>query len=80
MDLIGATEELEIFDSETLQQYIEYKWLTYGQAHFIFGCCMHCLYVLMLIVYINLTYLYDEASVPHTEYTLVLSLALFYPW
>lgn len=41
---------------------------------------MHCLYVLMLIIYINLTYLHDVPDVPHTEYTLVLSLAILYPW
>jgi hypothetical protein len=41
---------------------------------------MHFLYVLMMIVYINLTYLYDEPGVPHTKYTLLLSLAIIYPW
>jgi len=80
MDLLGATEELEIFDSETLQQYIEFKWLKYGRAHFIFGSCMHCLYVLMLMIYINATYLHDAPGVPHTQYTLILSLAIIYPW
>ena len=79
MHILGLSEERELFDSKTLIQYIEYKWDVYGKRHYLIGCAAHILYVLIYIVFINVTYLYDHELVPHNEVTCVLLLFLLYP-
>ena len=57
MHLCQDTEELEIFDTPSLQQVIQYKWDTYGRQHHVLGCAMHMLYTLILIIYVKNAYL-----------------------
>ena len=60
MHLCQDTEELEIFDTPSLQQVIQYKWDTYGRQHHVLGCAMHMLYTLILIIYVKNAYLVEN--------------------
>ena len=51
MSLAGESEQLSIFDTESLNQVIQFKWINYGKSHHVFGCIMHFLYTLLLVVY-----------------------------
>jgi len=81
MGLINETEELEIFESGTIQQLIEFKWDQYARKHHIFGCVMHLFYILMLIVYIDIVYINysqdKEAQV--MMWTVLLLFGILYP-
>jgi hypothetical protein len=78
MRLLKDTEELEMFDTEVIQEIIEYKWMTYGRSHHMMGLAMHFVYTFTLTLYVNEVYL-----VPDNEYTgmytVMLGLGLLYP-
>lgn len=57
MNLFADTEELEMFDTDTIQNIIEYKWTMYGRQHHFLGMAMHMFYTMMLTVYVNEAYL-----------------------
>ena len=80
LDLIGNSQELDIFTAKSLQAYIKFKWHEYGQSHHIFGGIMHCIYVVMLIIYINLIYLHEHEENMHALYTILLGITIVYPW
>ena len=52
MDIIKDLEELEIFDAESVQTMIEYKWKTYGIMHHYLGVIMHIFYILTVLAYV----------------------------
>ena len=53
MQLCGETEELEIFETDAMQQVIQFKWDKYGRNHHLLGCVMHLFYTFILIVYVK---------------------------
>jgi hypothetical protein len=60
MALAAETEEMTIFNTESLAILVRYKWEQYGQRHHIFGSVMHLFYVICIIVYVNEIYLNGE--------------------
>jgi hypothetical protein len=60
MGLCGDTEELEIFETDALQQVIQFKWDKYGRNHHLLGCLMHMFYTLILIIYVKNSYLVEN--------------------
>ena len=67
-----------MFDTEVIQEIIQYKWITYGRSHHMMGLAMHFVYTFTLTLYVNEVYL-----VPDNEqqgiYTIMLGLGLLYP-
>lgn len=61
MRLFADTDELEMFDTDTIQNIIEYKWTMYGRKHHFLGMAMHMFYTLMLNVYVMEAYLQETA-------------------
>ena len=53
MSLCADSEEIEMFQAASLQQLIEFKWVSYGRFHHFFGCMMHLLYTAVFIVYVS---------------------------
>jgi hypothetical protein len=53
MSLCGETEELPIFETDAMQQVIQFKWDKYGRNHHLLGCVMHLFYTFILIVYVK---------------------------
>ena len=60
MSLCGDTEELEIFETMSVMQVIQFKWDKYGRNHHLMGCLMHIFYTLILIIYVNTSYLEES--------------------
>ena len=80
LQLFAASEELEIFASETVQQMIDYKWNRYAVNHHYFGLGMHCYYILMLALYTYFIYMLPYTEAAHTGLTIALATGIIYPW
>lgn len=67
-----------MFDTETLQQYLEFKWIMYAKRPHIMTFISMTLYSLILILYVNFVYMI-EASPAVAPLELILLIALIYP-
>lgn len=45
-------EELEIFQTEVIQDFIEYKWINYAKRQYLKGFIMHTGYVISFLAYL----------------------------
>ena len=77
MNLGGETDELEIFETESLQQVIQFKWDTYGRKHHLFGCMMHMFYTFILITYVKNAYLIENEN--QMIYAILIAVGILYP-
>lgn len=80
MGLCTESEELDIFETETIKKLIEFKWETYARRHHVIGCCMHFFYLLTLIIYINVVYVLNVGDDQDKHlYSYLLGLGIIYP-
>lgn len=77
MQLCGETEELEIFETEALQQVIQFKWDTYGRNHHLLGCIMHLFYTFILILYVKQSYIVESED--QIIYAILIAIGIVYP-
>ena len=81
MALAAETEEMTIFNTESFNILIQYKWEQYGQKHHVFGSVMHFIYVIIIIIYVNNIYLYElKDPKQHYYFSMLLLAGIFYPW
>jgi hypothetical protein len=78
MSLCGETDELEIFNTESLQQVIKFKWDKYGRNHHLFGCIMHHFYTIIMIIYVKNSYLIENEN--QVIYAIMIAIGVLYPW
>jgi len=57
LDVCANSEELNIFETESLKDLIEFKWNQYGYSFHLGGFLIHAVYVIMLFVYTNYVYI-----------------------
>jgi hypothetical protein len=62
MGLLNETEELVIYETQTIQELIQFKWDKYARRHHIFGCMMHLFYIFTLVLYINIVYIHNSGT------------------
>lgn len=62
MGIIAESDEITIFDSQNIMDIIDFKWNTFGKSHHKFGFIMHMVYVLLIMLYVNFTYCYDDVD------------------
>lgn len=86
MDQCAATEERDIFESQSLKDIIDFKWNEYGMNLHRIGCIMHISQIVVLIFYVDFVYIrnqlpIDPATGEYKENTLALVLlaGLIYP-
>ena len=60
MAIVSETEELDIFRTDIIKDYIDFKWNCIGVAHHTRGFLTHVAFIIFLIFYTN--YVYIEAS------------------
>jgi len=56
MALCADSDELEIFESETLRDLIQFKWDGYAWGFHFFGCMIHIAYIGCLCKYCDFVY------------------------
>jgi hypothetical protein len=81
MGLLSEQEgELEIFETVSIEQLIQFKWEMYARRHHLLGCIMHLVYVQCLINYTNLVYILNEGSKEdQVLYAYLLAGGILYP-
>jgi hypothetical protein len=57
VQIISESEEFNIFKTESLKNFIEYKWGQIGRNHHLYGVVNHCFYLLALGWYTNKCYI-----------------------
>jgi len=58
MEICGDTEELELFESKTLIDYLEFKWSSYSSKIHKVGLTSHIIYLITFSLYVNECYVY----------------------
>lgn len=61
MDAVSNSDELKIFETDLIKDMVDYKWDTFARKQHLIGGAIHVIYVLVLIFYINKTFLSLEA-------------------
>lgn len=81
LSLCVESEELAMFESETLQELIDFKWNATGYALHLFGFCIHCCYISILALYTKEVYIDGKGNDSGEENTLSLALlaGILYP-
>ena len=69
MDACGNTDELEIFETRTLRDLLDFKWDTYASTIHYIMFSFHCIYMVIFSIFINEMYVYRTGSLQ----TLVLA-------
>jgi len=57
MKLCFESDEIEVFDQESIQSLIFYKWNAFAKSIHIRGFLAHMFYVTILIIYVNSVYI-----------------------
>lgn len=60
-DDLANTEEIDMFDSHTINDFIDFKWNEVGQSHHMFGFFIHVLYLVGLIMYTKHIYIENQS-------------------
>ena len=82
MLLAAESDEIEIFTTDSLNNLIEFKWVSYGKRHHFVGCLMHFLYTFVFILYVSQACLNeDKDENKHTQkvYAILLLVGIAYP-
>lgn len=79
MALAADSEEIEIFQTASLINLINFKWLSYGKRHHMVGCMMHLFYTFVFIVYVFQVQLYEQDEKYHKYYAGLLLVGITYP-
>lgn len=57
MNAVANSDELPIFKTDLIMDMIDYKWETFAKRQHLIGLFIHVIYVIVLILYINRTFL-----------------------
>lgn len=55
--LCAESDEIDMFESESLQDLIAFKWDSFGWSFHFFGCVIHLLYIIILFLYTDFVYI-----------------------
>jgi hypothetical protein len=62
MEAIAGSEELSIFKTDLVMDLVDFKWQRFAFKQHVFGALVHVIYVVVLIYYINYTFLVSKAT------------------
>ena len=79
IDLCIDNDELEKYDTETMQELIQYKWNVYGRKHHLMGCIMHLFNTAVIIAYVCLSYLREPEEDEGNIIPILLAIGVAYP-
>lgn len=80
MGLLKDSDELEMFDSKSIIELIEFKWTAYCFEHHAIGCILHMFYLAILIIYVNIIYIKNTGTDSEKAiYVILLAIGIAYP-
>lgn len=59
MSKIQASDDLDMYNAESMTELIDFKWNSYAYNWHLVGCCFHFFYLLILNIYIYRIYIKD---------------------
>jgi hypothetical protein len=81
MLLLKKSDELEVLNTSSVRDLIDYKWKAYGRSHHLSGCLFHLFYILVLVIYINIVYIKNSGTDEEKlVYTYCLAAGCLYPF
>jgi len=57
MEIMSESEEYDIFNTEAIKDFIDFKWAKIGRNHHTTGGIVHLIYILYLAFYVNHVYI-----------------------
>ena len=84
------SNELSMFESETLKDLIEFKWNAFAWNWHLFGCVIHLAYIVILFLYTDLIYIQGTGASTKEDtkegedkemnsYSIILLVGVIYP-
>jgi hypothetical protein len=62
MGLLTKTDEFDIFETEAIQNLVEFKWQNYGRKLHYIGYIFHSIYMLTIMMYNYLVYVNNKGD------------------
>ena len=78
MNLCFESDEIEIFDQESIHALIEYKWNFFAKSIHIRGFLAHVFYIMILMLYVYEVYIINDIENQQT-FSILLIFAVIYP-
>jgi hypothetical protein len=78
MNLAVNSGELDIFETQTFEELINFKWTKFAKDLHFRGCIAHFLYLALMIIYVNFIYILDNQEVKGVL-SYLLFIAVIYP-
>ena len=79
MGLIAESDELDIFECDSVQKLIEFKWDQFAYSWHSVGTAIHILQIIVLIVYVQIVYVQYNFPKPINYYAIGLLIFVTYP-
>ena len=79
LSICTGSDELEMFEAESLQNLIQFKWEQFGRDFHLFGAAIHMFYICFLFVYTNIVYIQGIGPDETNIYAYILLLGTLYP-
>jgi|APSaa5957512535_1039671.scaffolds.fasta_scaffold152925_2 hypothetical protein len=84
MEILSNSEEYDIYNSDAMKNYIEFKWFKVGRGHHAFGAVVHFVYIVYMAWYVNQIYIMASLQTMdnHIKFnagSMVFAGAIFYP-
>jgi hypothetical protein len=78
MESLSSTEELTVFDTDIVRDFIEYQWITYAKSVHLLGGFNHFIYCVVICFYMNDIYNYRDFT-HRINYLWTMLALLLYP-
>ena len=91
MYLCSSCDNLEVFNTDSIKELINFKWIEFGQSHHMIGLFFHTCQMIMVMIYIQYVYIDDsfdiykpgseptDISHPQSVFAFILFICLIYP-
>lgn len=78
MDALAETDELSLFEAKVVNDYYDFMWNMYAKHIHYFGACVHFIYLILFVTYVNQIYLNRNFGV-RVPLVWCMVLCLIYP-
>ena len=78
LQLCAEADELELFETDELDELITFKWESFARSFMLIGCFFHFCYLTIMIIYVNAIYINNDKANANL-YGILLMLGIIYP-
>jgi len=79
LSLCTESDELDMFETFSLQSLISFKWQQFANSFHMFGCFIHILYIVILFIYTEKIYIEGLEAGSQNLWAYILLLGILYP-